>query len=100
MSEKPIYLGSTPRIRITWRDIDGSLMTPTSQEWKIYDPAGELKYTETNPTEESAGVYYIDYPIDTEEKAGIWKVIFVATLLFDLVTRNGVSKLTFEVEET
>ena len=91
-----VYLGSTPRLKISWKDIDGTPLIPDTQEWKIYDPTNELKGTNTDPYPENGGIYYWDYTILVTEKAGIWKLVAEATK----GDRQGVVKLTFRVEET
>lgn len=80
----------------SWRDIDGSLLTPNSQSWKMYDPEDNVKEENTTPTLETEGVYYWDYTIGATEKSGTWKCIATAVK----GTRNGVAKVTFVVEET
>ena len=72
------YLGGTVRIKNTLTDYDGSKLTPDSQEVKIYDPVGGLKHTETSPTLESEGVYYVDYTIPSDGEEGGWKVVWKA----------------------
>lgn len=72
------YQGTTVRIKNTLTDYDGSKLTPDSQEVKIYDPDDTLKDTNTNPTLESEGVYYVDYTIPSDGKEGTWKVVWKA----------------------
>ncbi len=71
------YLGSTTRIRNTMTDYDGKTpLTPDNQEIKIYDSAGVLKHTTTNPTLDSIGIYHVDYTIPSDAKPGNWRVIW------------------------
>lgn len=93
--EEHIYLGSTPRLKVSWRDVDKSMMTPDSQEWKVYDPNNQVQGTNTTPTLESEGVYYWNYSISGSGVAGTWKLIATVTK----GSRNGICKVTFPVEE-
>ena len=90
-----VYRGSTPRLKVSWRDVDESLLTPDSQEWKIYDSKDLLQDTNTDPTLESEGVYYWDYTIPADGETGVWRLIAKAVK----GERVGISKKTFEVEE-
>mgnify|MGYP000055858391 FL=1 len=69
-----VYRGETVRIKATIKDFSGNLFDPDSQEIKIYDPSNTLKETNTSPTKESVGVYYIDYNIPSDSNTGVWYV--------------------------
>ena len=90
-----VYLGATARLKVTWWDTDEKKLTPDSQEWKVYDAAGALKETETDPYPTEEGVYHWDYTIPATGKVGKWKL--VATALAG--ERKGIVVLEFEVEE-
>jgi len=91
-----VFLGSVIRIQNTITDFDGTSLTPDSQEIKIYDPDGTLKTTDTSPTLEETGVYYVQYDIDSSDKAGTWKVVWKVTKSL----KSSVEVFVFLVEAT
>lgn len=91
-----VYLGATARLKVTWWDTDEKKLVPNTQSWKVYDSAGALKDTETNPYPESEeGVYHWDYTIPATGKVGKWKLIAEAFA----GDRKGIVVLEFDVEE-
>lgn len=76
------YLGTTIRLRNTLTDYDGSPLTPDSLEVRIYDSEGTevtgSPFTSPDVKLESEGVYYLDYTIPTDGKAGKWKAKWTA----------------------
>lgn len=91
-----VYLGSTARLKVTWWDVDEKKLVPDNQVWKVYDPAGALKETKTDPyPEDEEGVYDWDYTLPATGKVGKWKLIADAVA----GDRHGIVVLEFDVEE-
>lgn len=67
-------LGETFRILASMTDYDGEVLTPDTQEVKIYDPGGVLKSTETSPTKKADGLYYTLYTFPQDGAVGAWTV--------------------------
>lgn len=67
-------LGETFRILASMTDFDGELLTPDTQEVKVYDPGGTLKLTETSPTLKADGLYYVLYTFPEGGAVGTWTV--------------------------
>jgi len=65
-------LGNTLKVKAILTDFDGAPLTPDTHEIKVYDPTNLLKETQTSPTLESSGVYYIKYTLPSGGPAGIW----------------------------
>ncbi|NVM20595.1 MAG: hypothetical protein HWN68_02305 [Desulfobacterales bacterium] len=94
-----VYLGATKTLRVTWRDIDETLLTPDTQEWIIKDSKGVTKETlaEDDLSIVSEGVYRYDYLVPEDGETGPWKLIAKAKKLSDPVDRWGVQVKQFEV---
>lgn len=75
-------VGTTVRLTVQFKNLDGALADPDSVTAKVQDPSG----SESTPdaTKASTGVYYID--IDTDE-AGDW---------YARMTGTGAVKAAFE----
>jgi len=104
--EKIYYLGSSVRLRVEWKDVPDSegnepLLTPDTQEWKLYDGKGTLLITLTQDQLEieGEGVYYHDYTTvasgEDAENPGIYHLVAKATK----GDRVGLCRKTFEVKE-
>lgn len=91
-----IYLGEVVRLKNTIRDFDNLLTDPTSHEVKIYDGGGSLLSTVTNPTYESQGVYYVDYPIPPTASKGMFHYVWKVTS----AGQDSIEELYFEVFST
>lgn len=74
------YLGDTFRIQATLTDYDDSALTPDSQEVKLYDPSGTERDSDSSPTSEGGGVYYVDLTIAVAGGKGNWKVVWKVTV--------------------
>jgi methionine-rich copper-binding protein CopC len=55
-------------------DFDGEALTPDTQEVKVYDPGGTLKFTETSPIKKADGLHYIVYTFPEDGAVGKWTV--------------------------
>lgn len=67
------YKGSGLRFKATYEDIEGNKVDPSEPKIKITDSKGAIK-VEIAPNYESKGVYFYDYTIPPETKAGVWEV--------------------------
>jgi uncharacterized protein YfaS (alpha-2-macroglobulin family) len=89
-----VYRGSTVRIKNTITDFNGNLVDPDSQTITIYDSNNTQKQQFTSATQESTGVYYVDYTIPSDGATGSWKVVWQITK----GTQQSVEVLKFNVE--
>ena len=87
--------GTTPRFELDARDFGGALFDPDTHSAKIYNEAGALQKTETNPTKESTGKFYFYWTIPADGAAGTWKLEWTCVK----ATYTSIEDKTFEVVE-
>lgn len=81
MSNQRFNVGSEPRVRATFRDRDGNLVTPTLVQARWVQPDGtdgpilELG-VDPEMGEESTGVVYVDVPLTQGSDSDPWWVKF------------------------
>lgn len=80
MGDLIYYLGEDLIVKATLKDLDKStLITPSSQSIKYYDPTGTLKSTVTSPTLVSTGVYRSSYTLQAADATGWWEIYWEVT---------------------